>query len=108
MDKTKLYHGTAAGRWKQIKQEGMLKPARIGIKVVSMSTDRKVADYFANNSAKADKCTPVVLEINHSALIRDGYDLQPFSDPIWGEGKCDWECEVISEVDIPLSYVTKI
>lgn len=103
-----LYHGTTIKRWAAIQEAGEIMPARIGVKVVSMTTEREVADYFADNSASFDKCGIVILAIDREALERDGYQFEEFSDPCWGEGECNWECEIISEVAIPLSYVSRV
>lgn len=102
-----LYHGTTTKRWAAIQEVGAILPARIGVKVVSMTTERKVADYFADNSASFDKCGTVILQIDRAALEKDGFVLEEFSDPVWGDGECDWEKEVACETPIPLIYVTR-
>lgn len=103
-----LYHGTTLKRWAGIQEVGAIMPARTGVKMVSMTTKREVADYFANNSNSYDKTGTVILQIDANALEKDGYVLEEFSDPVWGEGQCDWENEVICETQIPLSYVTRV
>jgi hypothetical protein len=103
-----LYHGTTAKRLAKIEADGTIRIAPIGVAVVSMTATPEIAAFFAKVSNDYDKSKPVILEIDDEALIRDGFVLEPFSDPIWGEGSCDWEQETICETDIPFSYVTNI
>ena len=63
---------------------------------IALTTERSVAEYFACNTVSADKRNdpeeesgPVVLVLNGEGLLARNYNLVPFSDPYWGEGKCD-------------------
>lgn len=108
---TKLYHGTSLHRYKQIVQDGFICPAPIGEPHLSMSTEKNVAEYFANlatNWSDDPVTESVILELDMSELEKDGFELHPFSSPVWGDGECDWECEIISLVEIPTSYTVRV
>jgi hypothetical protein len=51
-------------------------------------------------SGWTDTCAPVVIKFSVEKLLENGYALMPYSDPVWGEGECDWEREVRIEGDI--------
>lgn len=76
---------------------------------VALTPDRSVAEYFAQVAVSGDRdlhgipeeeTRPVVLELDGDGLIEQNYDLQRHSDPVWGEGACDWEQEVACWGDI--------
>jgi len=109
-----LHHGTTSFRWRSMMREDRLRIAPTGVRVVSMTTEWKVAAYFARNSLAADLSEigrskaneAVVLTLDAKTLFECGYPLIRFSDPIWDRGKCDWEREVACLGDIqPLSAV---
>lgn len=101
-----LYHGTSLDRAGKIMREGLIRVAPCGVQAVSMTDDINVALYFASLAADADRSTPIVLPIDGEALTKDGYELEPFSDGVWGAGECDWERETVCWRDIPLKYVS--
>jgi hypothetical protein len=42
------------------------------------------------------------------SLLKNGNTLTPYSDPIWGEEKCDWECEIRTYQEIyPLAEMIR-
>jgi hypothetical protein len=106
-----LYHGTTYVRWKEIAAANCLQIPDTGTRQVSMTTRRSVAEYFALNSLEGDHHDRrdahnfgVVLVLNARALRAHRYDLRPFSDPVWGVGKCCWENEIACTTNItPLS-----
>jgi hypothetical protein len=108
-----LYHGTSTARLKSILQEDRLRRAGLGDQKIALTTERSVAEYFACNAAFADKhdrpddeSSPVLLVLDGEGLLALNYDLAHFSDPIWGEGECDWENEIECSDDIePLEEV---
>jgi hypothetical protein len=107
-----LYHGTSARRFKLISSENRLRIAPCGVTVVSMSTKREVAEYFAENAVDGDemdhfdRSAPTILVLSGRKLLELNYDLRAFSDPIRGDGECDWESEVCCVSDItPLREV---
>ncbi len=99
-----LYHGTSLDRAVKIMAEGVIRVAPCGVKAVSMTDDPRVAHYFAALAADCDNSAPVILPLDADRLTADGYDLEPFSDPVWGDDKCAWERETVCWRDIPLSY----
>jgi hypothetical protein len=108
-----LYDGTSTARLKQILKDGRLRRATVGDQKIALTTERSVAEYFASNAVFADKhdrpdgdSSGVVLVLEGEALLADNYNLIPFSDPIWGDGECDWENEIECWDDIdPLDEV---
>jgi len=117
-----LYHGTSTARLKQILADGCLRVPTVGDRKVSLTTERDVAEYWARLSVFGDKhdehahrlrglppdadaaeSRGVVLVLDAGRLAAAGYELSPFSDDIWGVGKCDWEREIASWGDIKLS-----
>ena len=108
-----LYHGTSTYRLNSIQRENCLRLSPCGDPKVSLTTDRAVAEYFACNAVFADRhdhpgeeSQPVILALDGDGLDELLYDLEPFSDDIWGEGKCDWEKEIACWDDIdPLDEV---
>ena len=85
-----------------------LRPFTIVGPAVCLSSRYKPALYWASLSALDDNSDPFVLRIGAKELLENGYTLMPYSDPVWGEGKCDWEYEVRIEKKIhPLSDVMK-
>ncbi len=96
-----LFHGTSSELWKKIKKDKLLKRAPSGDQCVSLTSDYKVARYFAEMSCKGDAGgTPVILKVN-----AEGLNAQSFSSAVWGERECDWEAEIACWDDIPLSRV---
>jgi hypothetical protein len=92
-----LYHGTSTARLRHILEEDCLRKAGIGDQKVALTKEKSVAEYFACVAVSADahdhpeeESSPVVLELDGAGLFELNYDLIPFSDPIWGEGECDW------------------
>jgi hypothetical protein len=102
-----LFHGTSKSRFAKILGENNLHISRDGdIWKVSMSLERKPANYWANLAAWVDQSYPIVIRLSIKQLLYRGHELTPYSDPIYGEGKCDWEKEIYTEMDIyPLSDV---
>lgn len=102
-----LYHGTSKARFQKIMAEGALLCADVGVPVVCTSRSLKVAEYWASLAAQTDgregrgDGTGVVLALDWSALDGAGFLLVNRSDPIWGDGECDWEEEVSCWSDIP-------
>jgi len=105
-----LYHGTSTHRLKGILRENCLRESETGDdQKVALTPDRAAAEYFAHlavvgdrelHGIPEDETHPVVLEFDGDALIEDGYGLQRYSDPVWGEGECDWEKEIACWQDI--------
>jgi hypothetical protein len=97
-----LYHGTSTARLKGILvEDGSLRRATVGDQKVALTTEKSVAEYFACNAVFADKhdhpneeSSAVVLVLNSEGLLALNYNLIPFSDPVWGDGECDWENEI--------------
>jgi hypothetical protein len=108
-----LYHGTSTYRLKSIQCENCLRVSQPGEPKVSLTTERRVAEYFACNMVFADRhdhpdeqSHPVILVLDGDGLDELLYDLEPFSDDIYGDGKCDWEKEIACWDDIdPLEEV---
>lgn len=108
-----LYHSTSTARLKRILADGRLRRATSGDQKIALTTERCVAEYFACNAVFADKhdhpdeeSSPVVLVLDGEGLLALNYSLLPFSDPVWGEGECDWENEIECWDDIePLEEV---
>jgi hypothetical protein len=108
-----LYHGTSTARLKRILEDGRLRRATIGDQKIALTTERCVAEYFACNAVFTDKhdhpdeeSGPVVLVLDGEGLLALNYNLVPFSDPVWGDGECDWENEIECWDDIePLGEV---
>ena len=108
-----LYHGTSTARLKRILEDGRLRKATVGDQKIALTTERSVAEYFACNAVFADKhdhpdaeSSPVVLVLDGAGLLVLNYKLVPFSDPIWGDGECEWENEIECWDDIePLEEV---
>lgn len=104
---TILLHGTSSVRWAAIRKAGVLRRAELGDKCVSLTDDRRVARYFADNACSADhaegrdKSKPVVLRVDVTGL-----DAAPHSSRVWGEGECDWERETACWEDVPLDRIT--
>jgi hypothetical protein len=108
-----LYHGTSTTRLKRIIEDGRLRRATRGDQKIPLTTQRSVAEYFACNAVFADKhdhpdknASGVILMLDGEGLLALNYDLVQFSDPVWGEGECDWENEIECWNDIePLEEV---
>lgn len=107
-----LFHGTSTRRWRRIQKDGLLRVAPVGLRVISMSEDPRVALHFAEMAVFGDRydsprCRtgPIILAVNAKALLSKGYELVRLSDPVWGEGACDWELEVASRINVPLDFV---
>ena len=114
-----LYHGTSTPRLKLILEENCLRRQGFGgfpNPRVSFTPEQYVAEYWAKVSATADRdprnrvpdgadAAPVALVFD-AEVLAGKYTLVPYSDPIWGEGECDWECELYSRRSIkPLRKV---
>lgn len=97
-----LYHGTSAKRFERMQEDGFIKVAPIGVECVSTSRKREVAQYFAELAADCDQSSVIILELDPAALVAAGLELDEFSDPVWGEGECEWEEEIACWQDIPL------
>jgi hypothetical protein len=108
-----LYHGTSTARLERILGEDRLRRARVGDQKIALTTERSVAEYFACNAVFGDRhdlpneeSSGVVLVLDGEGLLVLNYDLVPFSDPVWGDGECDWENEIECRDDIdPLEEV---
>jgi hypothetical protein len=108
-----LYHGTSSARLKGILEDDRLRRATVGDQKIALTTERSVAEYFACNAVFADKhdrpgedSSAVVLTLDGEGLLALNYDLVQCSDPVWGEGECDWENEIECWDDIePLEEV---
>ena len=108
-----LYHGTSTARLNRILEEDRLRRAAIGDQKIALTTERCVAEYFACNAVFADRhdhpeeeSGPVVLVLDGEGLLALNYNVVPFSDPVWGDGECDWENEIECWDDIePLQEV---
>ena len=107
-----LYHGTSIARLRRILSEGRLAVSATGPdRKVSLTTEVSVAEYFACHAVLGDRRSgvvskPIVLLIDGEGLLELNYELTAFSDPIWGDGRCDWENEIACWTDIkPLDEV---
>ncbi len=74
---------------------------------ISLTTERGAAEYFACAALASDnhdrpdvKSGPVVLSFDGKGLLELNYELEEFSDSVWGLGKCDWENEIACWSDI--------
>jgi hypothetical protein len=106
-----LYHGTSSFRLRTILREGVLRRSPVGHKAVSLTPEHPVAEYFARNAAFGDihdhpgeDSTGVVLQLRLARVLR----LRKFSDPVWGNGECDWEQEIACWDDVALTEDTLI
>jgi RNA:NAD 2'-phosphotransferase (TPT1/KptA family) len=108
-----LYHGTSTPRLNRILEDGRLRTSGTDDPKMSLTTERSVAEYWACHAVFGDRrnrtgedSSEVVLVIDGEGLLELNYDLSAFSDPIWGEGECDWENEIACWDDIePLDEV---
>ena len=108
-----LYHGTTSRRLRDILRENRLRLPQAGDQKISLTTERSVAEYFASNAVFGDhrshpdeESKPVLLLLDGAGLLALHYELESFSDPIWGDGECDWENEIACWTDIdPLDEV---
>jgi hypothetical protein len=108
-----LYHGTSIARLKRILEDGRLRTSGTDNPKISLTTKRSVAEYWACHAVFGDRhdrpgedSSEVVLVLDGEGLLELNYDLSAFSDPIWGEGECDWENEIACWDDIePLDEV---
>jgi hypothetical protein len=108
-----LYHGTSTARLKRILEDGRLRTSGTDDPKISLTTERSVAEYWAYLAVFGDRrnhpgedSSEVVLVIDGEGLLELNYDLSAFSDPIWGDGECDWENEIACWDDIePLEEV---
>jgi RNA:NAD 2'-phosphotransferase (TPT1/KptA family) len=108
-----LYHGTSSARLKRILEQDRLRRATVGDQKIALTTDRSVAEYSACNAVFADRhdrpsedSSAVVLMLDAKGLLVLNYELVQFSDPVWGDGECDWENEIECWDDIePLKEV---
>ena len=74
---------------------------------IALTPARSVADYFACNAVNGDRhdhpdgeSDPVVLTIDGEHLQALLYQVDSYSDPVWGDGECDWENEIACWDDI--------
>ena len=108
-----LHHGTSTRRLRGILKEDLLRTSKTGDAKIALTTERSVAEYFACNAVFGDRhdhpdeeSSPVMLVLDGEGLLALNYDLTGFSDPVWGEGECDWENEIACWDDIdPLDEV---
>ena len=89
-----LFHGTSKSRLDKILAEDRLAASTVGDPAVCASHEIGPAEYWANMSAWADSCDPVVIRLDHEALLNYGYEMVDYDDQIYGEGKCTWEQEI--------------
>jgi hypothetical protein len=85
-----------------------LRRSTFGDQKIALTTEQSVAEYFACNAVFGDKrnhsgegSSPVVLVVDGEGCALN-YNLVPFTDPYWGDGKCDWENEIECWDDIEL------
>ena len=105
-ENTTLYHGTSKWRLHAIMAENRLRGFSIDIPAVSTSDKIEPALYWANRTAWLDTSDPVLIRLNSDKLLAKQYVLDRYSDPIFGEGKCDWESEIrVSGIIFPLDEV---
>jgi hypothetical protein len=102
-----LYHGTSTSRLNSILKEDRLRISNPGDPKISLTTERSVAEYWANLAVYGDRqdrsdreSNAVVLVLDGEKLLAGDYDLTEFRDDIWGEGECDWENEIACWDDI--------
>ena len=105
-----LCHGTSSERWASIQKDGVLRRASFGVQAVSMTDEVDVAAHFAEMAVVGDLSEgvvskPVILIIDAIRLLAEGFKLEAFSDPIWGERQCDWERELLCWDDIPIKFI---
>lgn len=105
-----LYHGTSNIRWESIHTAGYLRLALTGDPKIGLTPKLDVAEYWALLSAETDAdttltCYGMILTFGMSSLMRGGYFLSHYSDPVYGKGACDWEEEIACWVPIPTQYV---
>jgi hypothetical protein len=89
-----LYHGTSTARLKRILRDGRLRASRTDDPKVSLTTERSFAEYWACLAVFGDRRDRPGEDSNGEGLLELNYDLSGFSDPVWGEGECDWENEI--------------
>jgi hypothetical protein len=96
-----LYHGTSTLRLEGILADNRLQVSVSGDPKISLTPARSVAEYFACNAVNGDRhdhpddeSDPVVLTIDGEHLQALLYQLDSYSDPVWGDGECDWENEI--------------
>ena len=106
-----LYHGTSSMRLGQILSENRLRVSPTGPdRKIALTTELSAAEYFACNAVVGDRpdkdSVPKVLVLDGRLLLALSYSVTGFSDPIYGEGECDWENEIACWEDIvPLDEV---
>jgi hypothetical protein len=92
-----LYHGTDTVSLRTIQTGNVLQPGNTG--GISTTSDQRVAMFWAEMACFRQRregdpsAKPVVLILDPFSIEDDGYDIYLFSDPVWGEGLCDWEQE---------------
>jgi hypothetical protein len=77
-----LYHGTSTLRQKDILRENRLRVSKPGDPLLSLTTERSVAEYFACLAAYTDRddrppkkgSNPVVLVIDGEGLLQGNYE----------------------------------
>jgi hypothetical protein len=102
-----LYHGTSTYRLKAIQRDNRLRVSPTGDPKIALTTERSVAEYFACNAVIGDhrnhpegESHPVLLVMDGELLLVLQYELDGVSDPVWGDGECDWENEIACWADI--------
>ena len=101
-----LYHGTSQARRESILRDGMIRRAQSGPAKVALTNSVDVAAYWAALAADTDRQdgrgdgAAVVLCVD-----ADQVSAEVYSDPIWGDGECDWEREVAVWGDVPCSAI---
>jgi hypothetical protein len=103
-----LFHGTSLHRWQSIRMEGCLRLPTVGDRKISLTPDRNVAGYWAEQSSLCDlqegrgDGVGVVLVLYLVSLDASGHWLTGFRDAVWGDGECDWEQEIAcwSSIDV--------
>jgi hypothetical protein len=96
-----LYHGTCNPE--AIMESGVLRKAPYGYQCVSLSRCIEVAKYFASLDRDGEE-EPLrgIFVFQRADLIRAGFKLIPFHDPIMGEYARDEQEEQVWD-DIPLT-----
>lgn len=107
-----LFHGTSARRFALIMHAGTINPGFSGNRHVSLTPSFGVACVWADSASSCsdyEEGLPIVLSIDARGLIYRGFpDIEPFSDPVWGEGECDWEQEVACHGPIETDFIISV
>jgi hypothetical protein len=106
-----LYHGTSTRRLNSIHKDGCLGRSQAGDRLVSMTTELCVAQYFACAACFEDRrdypeeqSEPVVVVLDGERMLEVGYELASLRDEDVEEAA--WEHEISCDRDIqPLAEV---